>query len=116
MSITKRNKITISSSDTNGIAFCLYGTLPDNSESSRYILKSPKTITEATIISSTAPSSAITVQIFKNNVQIGSNISHSTTLTTSTLSSNLVSGDILYVKISGSSNGITNITVEVTVI
>jgi hypothetical protein len=100
---------------TSGIAFCLLNPATD-AESARYILRSDKTGTYVNIVSTSTPTSAITCKIYQGATEIAS-VSHSTTSSTSDITDvSLSSGDVLYAKISGAVNGVTNITIELTVV
>jgi len=99
-----------------GIAFCLTNPAAD-AESARYILRADKTAAEVKAVSTTAPTAAITVKVFRNATEIAS-FDHSTTLTTHDISPDvdLSTDDVLYAKIDGAVNGVTNITIELTVV
>jgi hypothetical protein len=101
---------------TSGLGFCLINPAVD-AESARYILRSNKTATEVKVISTTAPTSAITIKVYQNSTEIAS-FSHATTSTTFDINPNvsLSVDDVIYAKISGAPNGVTNITIELTVV
>jgi hypothetical protein len=72
------------------------------------------TATSLDLLCATAPSSPVTVQIYKNGVLLDSN-TISTTSSTKAVNHALSAGDVLYAKISGNVNGIAKLTAQLKV-
>lgn len=72
------------------------------------------TATALDLLCATAPSSAVTVQIYKNGVLLDSN-TITTTSSTKAVNHALAAGDVLYAKISGGANSIAKLTAQLKV-
>lgn len=100
---------------TSGIGFVLQYPAA-NQTSAKYMMKTKKTITEVTVLTNAAPSAATTINIYKNSV-----VAATFTFTTASAVVDItdiacVPGDVIYAGIGAAVNGLTLLTIEVTVV
>ena len=102
-------------SNAKGIAFSMVNPV-SGQQSARYYVESAKTATKVVAMCSAEPSASTSLIVYQNATAIASFSITAATTTVDITDVSLSVGDVLYAAFSGAVNGITNITVQLTVV